>query len=67
MRLRMRIVSLMAVAIVTGSLAACSAATAGNHASPAAQLATTASPPGSATPATPSPTVSPQIQVTGAP
>jgi len=64
MRLRMRIVSLMAVAIVAGGATACSSASVGDHASPAARLATTAAPRSSATP---SPSVSPQIQVTGAP
>jgi len=62
MRLRMRIVSLMAVAIVAGGATACSHASAGDHASPAARLATTAAPP-----ASPSPSVTPQILVTGAP
>jgi serine-type D-Ala-D-Ala carboxypeptidase (penicillin-binding protein 5/6) len=67
MRLRMRIVSLTAAAAIAGSLTACSAVTAGDHASPAARLATTAAPRPSATPATPSPSVTPQIQVAGAP
>src|SRR5690242_10104353 len=62
MRSRMRIVSLTTAAAIAGSLTACSAATAGDHASPAARLATSAAPP-----ASPSPSVTPQIQVTGAP
>jgi serine-type D-Ala-D-Ala carboxypeptidase (penicillin-binding protein 5/6) len=61
-RLRKGIVSLAAVVAVGAT--ACSSATAGDHASPAARLATTA-PSGSATSASPSP--SPQIQVAGAP
>jgi serine-type D-Ala-D-Ala carboxypeptidase (penicillin-binding protein 5/6) len=67
MRLRMRIVSLTAAAVTAASVGgttACSSATAGDHASPAARLATSAGPHPSATP---SPSVSPQIQVTGAP
>jgi D-alanyl-D-alanine carboxypeptidase (penicillin-binding protein 5/6) len=64
-RLRKGIVSLAAVVAVGAT--ACSSATAGDHASPAARLATTAAPPGSATSASPSPSVSPQIQVAGAP
>src|SRR5690348_835836 len=67
MRSRTRIVSLIAAAATAGSLTACSAATAGGHASPAARLATTATPRPSATPATPSPSISPRIQVAGAP
>jgi serine-type D-Ala-D-Ala carboxypeptidase (penicillin-binding protein 5/6) len=71
MRLRMRIVSLTAVAAITGGVTsgvtACTSATAGGHQQPAARLATTAAPRPSATPASPSPSVSPQIQVTGAP
>ena len=67
MRLRKGIVSLTAVVVVVVGATACSSATAGDHASPAARLATTAAPPGSATSASPSPSVSPQIQVTGAP
>jgi D-alanyl-D-alanine carboxypeptidase (penicillin-binding protein 5/6) len=58
----MRIVSLTAAAAITGSLTACSAATAGGQQSPAAERATTAAPH-----ATPSPSVTPQILVTGAP
>ena len=65
MRLRMRIVSLTAAAAIVGSLTACSAATAGGQQSPAAERATIAATPRSS--ATPSPSVSPQIQVTGAP
>jgi serine-type D-Ala-D-Ala carboxypeptidase (penicillin-binding protein 5/6) len=60
--MRTGIVSLMAVAVTA---TACSSATAGDHASPAARLATTAGPHASATSASPSP--SPQIQVAGAP
>jgi D-alanyl-D-alanine carboxypeptidase (penicillin-binding protein 5/6) len=60
----MRIVSLIAVAIVASGATACSSASAGGHASPVARLAT---PRPSATPATPSPSISPQIQVAGAP
>jgi len=65
MRSRMRIVSLTAAAAIAGSLTACSATTAGGHASPAARLATIAATPRPS--ATPSPSVTPQIQVTGAP
>jgi serine-type D-Ala-D-Ala carboxypeptidase (penicillin-binding protein 5/6) len=70
----MRIVSLVAVVVAVAT--ACSSASAGDHASSAAQLATSAAPRPSATlshprpPAalgSPSPSVSPQIQVTGAP
>jgi D-alanyl-D-alanine carboxypeptidase (penicillin-binding protein 5/6) len=64
-RLRKGIVSLAAVVAVGAT--ACSSATAGDQASPAARLATTAAPRGSATSASPSPSVSPQIQVAGAP
>ena len=63
MRLRKGIVSLAAVVAVGAT--ACSSASAGDHASPAARLATTAAPPASAASASPSP--SPQIQVSGAP
>src|SRR5689334_20390698 len=59
MRLRMRIVSLTAAAAIAGSLTACSAATAGGQQSPAAERA--------AISATPRPSVSPRIQVAGAP
>lgn len=64
MRLRKRIVSLTALAMIAGSATACSSASAGDHASPAARIATsqTARPSASA-----SPSPSPQIQVTGAP
>jgi len=62
-RLRKGIVSLAAVVAVGAT--ACSSASAGDHASPAARLATTAAPPASAASASPSP--SPQIQVSGAP
>jgi serine-type D-Ala-D-Ala carboxypeptidase (penicillin-binding protein 5/6) len=65
MRLRKRIVSLTAVAVIVGSVAACSSPAGGEH---AAKLATTAPPTRPpATSATPSPSASPQIQVTGAP
>jgi serine-type D-Ala-D-Ala carboxypeptidase (penicillin-binding protein 5/6) len=68
MRSRMRIVSLTAVAVVVGSVTACSAATAGGQQSPVAERATiAASPHASAASASPSPSVSPQIQVAGAP
>src|SRR5690348_2680449 len=68
MRMRTQIVSLTAAAAIVGGVTACSAGTAGGQQSPAAERAAiTASPPGSATPATPSPSVSPQIQVAGAP
>ena len=73
MRLRMRIVSLTAVAVIAGGVAACApAAGGGNSRPPARQAATTATtatagtrPP--ATPAPSSPSPSPVIQVTGAP
>jgi len=61
----MRIVSLVAVVVAVAT--ACSSASAGDHASSAAQLATSAAPRPSATSASPSPSVSPQIQVAGAP
>ena len=73
MRLRMRIVSLTAVAVIAGGVAACAPAAGGGNSRPAArQAATTATtatagtrPP--ATPAPSSPSPSPVIQVTGAP
>jgi D-alanyl-D-alanine carboxypeptidase (penicillin-binding protein 5/6) len=64
-RLRKGIVSLTAVAVVAAGASACSSASAGDHESPVARLATTAAPPASAPSASPGP--SPQIQVTGAP
>jgi D-alanyl-D-alanine carboxypeptidase (penicillin-binding protein 5/6) len=71
MRLRVRIVSLTAAAVITGGLVACSSA-GGEHARPAARLATTTTttttaPRPSATSASPSPSVSPKVHVTGAP
>jgi D-alanyl-D-alanine carboxypeptidase (penicillin-binding protein 5/6) len=64
MRLRKRIGSLIAVAVVAGGVAACSSASAGDH---PAKLATSARPRPAATSASPSPSVTPTIQVTGAP
>ena len=61
----MRIVSLIAVAIVASGATACSAATAGGQQSPAAERAAIAATPRSS--ASPSPSVSPRIQATGAP
>jgi serine-type D-Ala-D-Ala carboxypeptidase (penicillin-binding protein 5/6) len=64
MRLRKRIVALIAVAVVTGGVAACSSASAGDH---PAKLATSARPRPATTSASPSPSVTPTIQVSGAP
>src|SRR5450432_41994 len=64
MRLRVRIVSLTAVAVIAGGVAACTSPAGGEH---AAKLATTPAPRPSATSSSPSPSASPQIQVTGAP
>jgi D-alanyl-D-alanine carboxypeptidase (penicillin-binding protein 5/6) len=64
MRLSVRIVSLTVAAVISGGLAACSSA-GRDHSQPAARIA--AAPQSSATSASPSPSVSPQIQVTGAP
>jgi serine-type D-Ala-D-Ala carboxypeptidase (penicillin-binding protein 5/6) len=71
MRLRMRVVSLIAVAAIAGGAAGCSATAGGGRQRPAARLATTTTtataPHPSATPASPSPSPSPAIQVAGAP
>jgi serine-type D-Ala-D-Ala carboxypeptidase (penicillin-binding protein 5/6) len=71
MRLRMRVVSLIAVAAIAGGAAGCSATAGGGRQRPAARLATTTTtataPHPSATPANPSPSPSPAIQVAGAP
>ena len=66
MRLRARIVSLTAVAVIAVGLAACSPAAGKDSPQPARQaaIAPTRSP---ATSSRPSPSVSPEIQVTGAP
>jgi serine-type D-Ala-D-Ala carboxypeptidase (penicillin-binding protein 5/6) len=62
----MRVVSLIAVAVMAVGVAACSAG--GEHQQQAAaRAAISATPRPSATPATPSPSVSPRIQVAGAP
>jgi serine-type D-Ala-D-Ala carboxypeptidase (penicillin-binding protein 5/6) len=71
MRLRMRVISLIAVAAIAGGAAGCSATAGGGRQRPAARLATTTTtataPHPSATPANPSPSPSPAIQVAGAP
>ena len=66
MRLRKRIVTLAAIAVITGGVAACSAASAGDH---PAKLATSARPskPAAKPTPSPSPSVTPTIQVSGAP
>src|SRR5215472_388639 len=73
MRLRMRIVSLTAVAVIAGGVAACAPPAGGGNSRPAARQAATAAtaaaagarPPATPTPSRPS--ASPVIQVTGAP
>ena len=76
MRLRMRIVSLAAVAVIAGGASACAPAVGRASSRPAAMYASTAGtrpPAASARPSTPaasarpSPSASPVIQVTGAP
>jgi serine-type D-Ala-D-Ala carboxypeptidase (penicillin-binding protein 5/6) len=67
MRLRVRIVSLTVVGVIAGGVAACSSPARGEHAEPAAKLATSATERPSATSSSPSPSASPQIQVAGAP
>src|SRR5450631_2297613 len=67
MRLRVRIVSLTAVAVIAGGVAACSSPAGAERSQPAAKLATSATERPSATSSSPSPSASPQIQVAGAP
>jgi D-alanyl-D-alanine carboxypeptidase (penicillin-binding protein 5/6) len=76
MRLRTRIVSLAAVAVMAGGVAACTSSVAAESSRPAATQTATARTPPPAAPAPsrppaatarPSPTASPVIQVTGAP
>lgn len=76
MRLRTRIVSLAAVAVMVGGVAACTSSVAAESSRPAAKQTATARTPPPAAPAPsrppaasarPSPTASPVIQVTGAP
>jgi serine-type D-Ala-D-Ala carboxypeptidase (penicillin-binding protein 5/6) len=62
MRLRMRVVSLTAAAVIASGVAACSSPASGDQPRPAAKLATTAAPT-----RPPSPSVSPKIKVNGAP
>ena len=66
MRLRARIVSLTAVAVIAAGVAACSPAAGKDSPRPAKQAAIAPTRP-SATPSHPSPSVSPVIQVDGAP
>jgi serine-type D-Ala-D-Ala carboxypeptidase (penicillin-binding protein 5/6) len=67
MRLRMRIVSLTAVAVIAGGVAACAPAAGRANPGPAAKQAVSARTRPPATSARPSPSASPVIQVTGAP
>ncbi len=67
MRLRMRIVSLTAVAVIAGGVAACAPAAGGANPGPAAKQAVSAGTRPPAASARPSPSASPVIQVTGAP
>ena len=69
MRLRARIVSLAAVAVITAGVAACAPAAGKDSPGPAGKQAAIAPTRPSATPSSPSPSpsVSPVIQVTGAP
>ena len=66
MRLRTRVVSLTAGAVIAVGLAACAPAAGNDSPQPAKQAAIAPTHP-SATPSSPSPSVSPVIQVTGAP
>jgi len=67
MRLRIRIVSVTAVAVIAGGVAACAPAAGGDHSRPAAKQAAIAGTRPPATLAPSRPPASPVIQVTGAP
>jgi D-alanyl-D-alanine carboxypeptidase (penicillin-binding protein 5/6) len=67
MRLRARIVSLVAVAVMAGGVAACTSTVAAESARPAARQSATAQTRPPATPSRPRPSASPAIQVAGAP